>query len=126
MSSNQEIVLSEDKPTEFKLVIVPFYGTAAQQAQGVAIPVTQADNTAEDPILVPMLIAAEDGSEIPLISVSVIYQIGCVLNCIPGISIPADNRPIHLNFVKTGCVNFLTVSEPLNSLPECCDIHAAA
>lgn len=124
MSGSQEIVLNGTQPTEFKLVIVPFYGTATQQAQGAAIPVTQADVTDGDPIPVPLLLAVGE-NEIPLISVTVIYQMGCVLNCIPGISIPADNRPIQLNFVKTGCVDFLTVSEPLNSLPECCDIHAA-
>lgn len=117
----QEIRLNGTLPAEFKLVIVPFYGTATEQTEGSRIPVTQADVTAPG-TSIPIPLLAADGS--PLISVSVIYQMGCVLNCIPGISIPADNRPIHLHFIQTGCVTFLTVSEPLNSLPECCDIHA--
>lgn len=118
----QEIVLNGTPPSEFKLVIVPFYGTATEQTEGTAIPVTQADVTAPGAAIPVPLVLSGDNS--PLISVSVIYQMGCVLNCIPGISIPADNRPINLRFIQTGCVNFLTVSEPLNGLPECCDIHA--
>lgn len=119
--ATQEIRLNGTLPTEFKIVVVPFYGTATEQVQGATIPVTQADVTAPGAAFpIPLLLADES----PLISVSVIYQMGCVLNCIPGISIPADNRPINLHFVQTGCVNFLTTGEPLNSLPECCDIHA--
>lgn len=117
----QEIKLNGTLPTEFKIVIVPFYGTVTEQVQGTTIPVTQADVSVGSSILVPLVLSGDNS---PLISVSVIYQMGCVLNCIPGISIPADNRPINLRFIQTGCVNFLTVTEPLNGLPECCDIHA--
>lgn len=113
----QEIRLNGTQPTEFKIVIVPFYRTTGSLTQGDVI---NAGPTTGTPILVPV---TNFGGE-TLVSLTVIYQMGCVLTSIPGINIPADNRPINLHFVQTGCVNFLTTGEPLNGMPECCDIHA--
>lgn len=120
-TADQDIVLNGTLPAEFKIVIVPFYGTATGQEIGAVVNVDQ--DTSAAPISIPLELVVGEGP--PLISLTVIYQMGCVLSSIPGISIPADNRDINLYFVKTGCVNFLTASEPLNSLAACCDIHAA-
>lgn len=121
MSGNQQLELKGTLPSEFKIVVVPYYGTATSQSQGDAINVNQDDN--DIPVINVPLVSSGDGSA--LISVTVIYQVGCVLTSISGINIPDDNHVIQLHFIHTGCVDFLTVGEPLNGLPECCDIHAA-
>jgi hypothetical protein len=100
------VITLQNAPEEFKLVIVPMYDGGSL---GNLINVNA--STAEE-IVVPVE-SPLNGS--PLISVSVIYQIGPITGCIPGISIPVEGE-LRLQFVTAGCVTFIVPSEPLTGL----------
>lgn len=100
------VITLQNAPEEFKLVIVPMYEGGSL---GNLINVNASTTGA---IVVPVE-SPLDGS--PLISVSVIYQIGPITGCIPGISIPVEGE-LRLQFVTAGCVTFIVPSEPLSGL----------
>lgn len=100
------LITLQNAPEEFKLVIVPMYEGGSL---GNLIKVN-ASTTGE--IAVPVESPLDNS---PLISVSVIYQIGPITGCIPGISIPVEGE-LKLQFVTVGCVTFIVPSEPLSGL----------
>lgn len=94
-------------PSECKLVIIPSYGSNGTYHMDNLISVTIDDDAR---VQVPREHPVDDS---PLISLSIVYQIGPITNCIAGMNIPPDPEVVRLEFVTTGCVTFLVPSHAL-------------